>query len=59
MNDDARYLGVPDGTLNTIVAYLMQQPYQEVAEILKALESEVITINSVTTEPTTEEIPSE
>lgn len=59
MNEVTQYLGVPDATLNKIVSYLMQRPYQEVAEILKALESEVVTISNAKTETTTEENTSE
>lgn len=38
------YLGVPEGTLNKVVSYLLDRPYREVSELLKLLESEIVTI---------------
>lgn len=41
---DTNYLGVPEGTLNKVVNYLLDQPYREVSELLKLLEAEIVTI---------------
>ena len=38
------YLGVPEDTLNKVVTYLLDRPYREVSELLKLLESEIVTI---------------
>ena len=51
------YLGVPEGTLNKVVNYLLDRPYREVSELLKLLESEIVTIRGAA--PTTEESDSD
>ena len=38
------YLGVPEDTLNKVVGYLLDRPYREVSELLKLLESDIVTI---------------
>ena len=41
---NTNYLGVPEDTLNKVVTYLLDRPYREVSELLKLLESEIVTI---------------
>lgn len=41
---DTNYLGVPEDTLNKVVTYLLDRPYREVSELLKLLESDIVTI---------------
>jgi hypothetical protein len=45
------YLGVPEDTLNKVVSYLLDRPYREVSELLKLLESEIVTIKGAETLP--------
>ena len=47
------YLGVPEDTLNKVVTYLLDRPYREVSELLKLLESDIVTIRGAV--PTTVE----
>jgi len=47
------YLGVPEDTLNKVVGYLLDRPYREVSELLKLLESDIVTIRGAV--PTTVE----
>ena len=46
---DTNYLGVPEDTLNKVVGYLLDRPYREVVELLKLLESEIVTIRGAST----------
>jgi hypothetical protein len=41
---DEKYLGLPQETLNQLINYLLGRPYREVSELLKAVESQVVTI---------------
>ena len=41
---NTNYLGVPEDTLNKVVTYLLDRPYREVSELLKLLESDIVTI---------------
>lgn len=56
---DEKYLGLPQETLNQIINYLLGRPYREVSEILKAVESQVVTIQGQVNPNSIQEVPSE